>query len=156
EPFGRLLLARWNFHSEVDKPRTNVQIGQRTHDGAVELSDDILGRALGGENPDPAHEREPSEPGFLRSRNIGHGGQSLPGGYRNGFDTARPHIRNHTGVAEHEVNLASDQILYGGTGSAIGHVLKTGTCEILEQNAREVSLAAHTGSTKGRSVWIGF
>jgi hypothetical protein len=35
-------------------------------------------------------------------------------------------------------------------------VLKPGARKILEQNAREVRLAAHTGSTKGRPVWIGF
>jgi hypothetical protein len=37
----------------------------------------------------------------------------------------------------------------GGIRSAIGHVLKAGARKILEQNAREVTRATHTGSPSG-------
>src|SRR5262245_50313855 len=60
KPLRRLLLARRHVESKIGEARAHRRIGERLHHGAVELGDDVLGRALRREESEPARHVEPA------------------------------------------------------------------------------------------------
>src|SRR6266516_3016031 len=67
----RLLLALRDHLAEIGEPLPDYRIGQGVYDRAVELDDDLLGRALLHPQAVPERDVHPRRADLIRGRDIG-------------------------------------------------------------------------------------
>ncbi len=125
EAFRGPLLPRGDIQSELGEAGAHRRIAEHLHHCAIQLGDDVLGRALRGEKSEPARGMEARHPGLIGGRNIGHGLRAARREVCNRFDGSGLQVRQrHGGLRDHQVDLTGEQIDGCGPGTAVGNELK--------------------------------
>src|ERR1043166_1301784 len=127
ERLGRLLLARWNFLSEISKALAHCWIGQGVDHRSVELGDNLLGRVLGCPKSVPDRKMEACHPSSVRRRNSRRCSKSRLGCNGVSRNRSGAHLRQCNGCLRNiQVDMPAYQIVHCWRGTAIGHELETG------------------------------
>ena len=131
-------------------------LGQRLHDGRVQLGDDVGRRALGRPQAVPHRDMQAGQARFIDGRHLGRRRQPLLGRDGKRLDGAGAQLRQHVrGLVEHDVDLAGQKIAHRRRGAAIGHELEARVGQLLEEDAGDVPRGADAAGAGRRLVGVG-
>src|SRR6478735_10039260 len=155
ERLRRLQIARRDLLAEVDEFLLEARVCQRSHDGRIQLRNDVFWCALGSPHPMPNRQVKSRHASLIHGRNVRRQRKPFRCGDRERLDLAIAQLlKGIPRLIEHEINLPCDQILHRGRCPSIGHELNVRAGTTLEVRAKQPTPGRkHSGR---RLVRVGF
>ena len=142
----RELLRRSGSGVETTAIKLLLYVGhlQRAHGFAVQLVNDGLRRARGGDQTIPLGRQDGRIAGFGKRRHVLKPGRPLIAAEGERLEFSRVHVINgRSGPVEHQLQAAAQQVAKGSPGALVGHVDEVRPGYRLEQLRRHMADGPH-------------